>query len=65
MPPTERKHITQPIDWWAAFHEYATKAGVSLSEWLGDAGKEKLPAKVAAKLSDRPSAHRPRSKEGS
>lgn len=59
----ERKNITQPKDWWAAFQEHATKTGMSLSEWLGQAGKARLPASVAKKLSKRPPAHRPKAKD--
>ncbi len=56
----ERKHITQPVDWWKAFTQAAEKEGVSLSAWLGDAGKDRLSDKVVKRLSDRPAAHRPR-----
>lgn len=56
----ERKHITQPADWWEAFTEAADREGVSLAEWLGEAAKAKLPPKVAKKLTERPPANRPR-----
>ena len=56
----ERKHITQPTDWWAAFQAAAEKAGKNLSEWMGEAAKAQLPAKAAKQLSDRPPAHRPK-----
>lgn len=56
----ERKHITQPDDWWAAFQVEADKAGVPLSEWIGEACREKLPKKVVKSLSKRPPAHRPK-----
>ena len=56
----ERKHITQPGDWWEAFKAAADREGVSLAEWLGEAGKAKLPPKVAKKLTERPPANRPR-----
>jgi len=55
----QRRNVTQPVDWWDAFKAAADKQGVSLSEWIGSACKAKLPAKVAAKLSNRPPAHRP------
>ena len=55
----DRKHITQPEDWWAAFKAEADKQGVSLAEWLGEAGKAQLPKLLAAKLSERPPANRP------
>lgn len=56
----ERKHITQPEDWWDAFKTEADKQGVSLAEWLGEAGKAQLPKRVASKLSERPPANRPK-----
>ena len=56
----ERKHITQPTDWWEAFKAEADKQGVSLAEWLGEAGKAQLPNRIAAKLSERPPANRPK-----
>jgi len=55
----ERKHITQPSDWWAAFEEAAKAEGLTLAAWLGEAAKAKLPAKVAKKLTERPPANRP------
>jgi hypothetical protein len=55
----DRKHITQPVDWWEAFEEQAKAEGVSLSSWLGEAAKAKLPPKVAKKLTERPPANRP------
>lgn len=60
---TERKNITQPADWWAAFVEQAKKEGMSLSEWLGEIGKEKLPKKTLAKLSQRPKEGRRKNPE--
>lgn len=59
MPSTERKTVTQPSDWWAAFEEAATASGMKVSEWLGEAGKKQLPKDVRKQLSDRPGAHRP------
>lgn len=56
----ERKHITQPADWWAAFQAASEKAGKTLSEWVGEACKAQLPKRVASKLSERPPAHRPK-----
>ena len=56
----ERKNISEPTDWWAAFEAQAEAEGMSLSEWLGESGKARLPAKVAKKLSKRPPAHRPK-----
>ena len=55
-----RRNITQPDDWWAAFELQAKADGKTLSAWIGDAAKDKLPAKVAKKLSARPAANRPK-----
>ena len=55
----ERKNITQPSDWWAAFEEQAKAEGLTLAAWLGEAAKAKLPPKVAKKLTERPPANRP------
>lgn len=56
----ERKNITQPPDWWEAFESEAEKAGVSLSEWIGEACLSRLPNSVKKKLSERPPANRPK-----
>jgi hypothetical protein len=56
----ERKNITQPPDWWAAFESQAEKDGVSLSEWIGEACLDKLPNQLSQKLSPRPPANRPK-----
>ena len=56
----ERKNITQPADWWAAFDEEAKKAGESLSAWIGEACIHRLPSKERKKLSERPPANRPK-----
>lgn len=55
----ERKHITQPVDWWIAFEKQAQVEGKSLSAWLGEAAKAKLSPKILKSLSDRPPANRP------
>jgi hypothetical protein len=55
----ERKNITQPPDWWTVFEAEAKKAGVSLSEWIGEACAERLPVKIRKQLSERPPANRP------
>lgn len=56
----ERKNITQPSDWWAAFEAHAKAEGLTLSAWLGEAAKAKLPPKLAKKLTERPPANRPK-----
>lgn len=57
------KTLTEPEEWWSAFEAQAKKEGKTLSEWLGDAGMEKLPAKVRAMLPERPPANRPKKEE--
>ena len=61
----ERKNITQPSDWWAAYESQATKEGKSLSAWIGDRCKEGLPKAVQKRLSERQPAHRPKRKKSS
>ena len=55
----ERKHITQPSDWWVAFEAQAKAEGLTLAAWLGEAAKKQLPRKVAKKLTERQPANRP------
>lgn len=59
----ERKNITQPSDWWHAFQEQAKAEGMTMSAWLGEAAKAKLSPNVAKKLTERPPANRPKSKD--
>jgi hypothetical protein len=59
----ERKHITQPSDWWEAFEAQANAEGMTLAAWLGEAAKKQLPPKVAKKLTERPPANRPKKPE--
>lgn len=56
----ERKHITQPSDWWQVFEEQAKAEGMNLSAWIGEACKDRLAKKQAKKLSERPAANRPK-----
>ncbi len=51
--PQSRRYLTQPPDWWDAFEAAAQAAGMSLSEWLGEAGKKLLPKEVKNQLSER------------
>lgn len=60
MEAGERKNVTQPPDWWAAFQAAAEKAGVSLSEWMGDTCRAALPRKIDATLSERRGRGQPR-----
>jgi len=58
----QRRNISQPADWWAAFEQQAEAEGMTLSAWLGDAAKAKLPPKVVKTLTARPPANRPKQK---
>jgi len=51
--PTERRCISQPPDWWAAFQMHAEANGMNLSEFCGDAMLGHIHPKVKAKLSKR------------
>jgi len=55
-----KRNISQPESWWEAFEHQAAAEGKTLSAWLGEAGKAKLPREIAKKLTDRPPANRPR-----
>ncbi len=57
---TERRNITQPADWWAAFQSQAESDGMTLSEWAGECMRKKLHAIINDGLGDRPAAHRPK-----
>jgi len=57
---SERRNITQPADWWAAIEAAAQADGVTVSEWIGEACRKRLPVSVRRGLSDRPPANRPR-----
>ena len=56
---SERKNLSQPKDWWAAFAAQAEKEGMTLSAWLGECGLANLSKEAVSKLSDRPPACRP------
>jgi hypothetical protein len=60
MAECERRNITQPADWWAAIEAAAQADGVTVSEWIGEACRKRLPVSVRRELSRRPGAHRPR-----
>ena len=57
---SERRNITQPTDWWAAFEEQAKADGQSLAAWAGDCMRANLPKSVAAGLSERRSVGAPK-----
>ena len=54
-----RKNITQPADWWAAFEAKAQSEGKTLSQWIGDTCRKAL-GKDGKQLSERKPANRPR-----
>ena len=56
---TDRKNITQPADWWAAFARQAQSEGLTLSAWAGECMRANLDKNTAAGLSERPAANRP------
>jgi hypothetical protein len=58
--PAERRNITQPADWWAAFETAAKEDGVTLSEWLGESGYARLSTRTRKQLSERVSRGQPR-----
>lgn len=60
MTTHERRNVTAPPDWWAAFEKAAEKDGKTVSEWLRDAGLAQLPKTVRAQLSEPRAAHRPK-----
>lgn len=49
----ERKNITQPADWWAAFEAEANRRGLPLSEFMGLAAAKLLAKDQRAGLSKR------------
>jgi len=49
----ERKNITQPADWWAAFEAEAAKRGMPLSEFIGLAASKMLTKEQRKELSER------------
>lgn len=61
----ERKNLTMPADWWAAFSAAAAAEGCSLAEWLGEAARRALPAHERKGLSPRVGRGRPASREKS
>jgi hypothetical protein len=60
MTTSERRNITQPSDWWAAIEAAAAAESVTVSEWIGEACRKRLPVSVRRGLSVRPVAHRPK-----
>lgn len=55
----ERKNITQPTDWWAAWKAEADKQGVSLSAWIGEQCNAALKVKTQNQLTERATRGRP------
>lgn len=60
MPASaNRRHIIAPSDHWDAFKAAADAADLSVSEWLCQAGVEKLPKKIRSQLSERQPVGKP------
>ena len=57
---TDRKNITQPDDWWAAFVRQAQDEGLTLSEWMGECCIANLPKDRQQLLSGRVKRGQPR-----
>ena len=60
---TERRNITQPADWWAAFEKQAENEGNTLSCWIGECCLAFLEKQDLDKLCQRPPAHRPKAEK--
>jgi hypothetical protein len=58
----ERKNITQPADWWAAWKTAADDEGKSLSAWIGEQCNAALKSKTQKQLSERGKRGRPTAK---
>lgn len=56
---SERRNITQPTDWWAAWEAAAMVAELDLSTWIGEQCNRSLMKKVKATLSVRGKRGRP------
>jgi len=46
----ERKNVSQPKDWWAAWERAAAAKGLHLSEWIGQQCNRSLPREVRDEL---------------
>lgn len=57
---SQRKNISQPADWWAAFEEAAQRERKTLSEWIGEQCQAALKKTAREQLSERPPAYRPK-----
>ena len=42
MSPVKSKQITQPEDWWEIFSLQASLEDLTLSEWVGEACKDRV-----------------------
>lgn len=61
MPASaNRRHIICPPDHWDEFQKSADAAGLSLSEWVGQACLKQLPSSVRKTLSVRPGPGQPK-----
>lgn len=58
--PMQRVPCRQPTDWVAAWEVAAEKAGMNLSEWIGESCNAALPKRVQKTLSERAGRGRPK-----
>lgn len=58
----QRKNITQPADWWAAFEAEAAKRNMPLSTFMGMAAAEMLDEDLRKELSKRSKSGRKKNK---
>lgn len=61
---SERKNISQPADWWAAWEAEAKKANQHLSEWIADKCNAALTKRQQSKLSERRGRGQPKKNPG-
>ena len=54
-----RRHVIAPLEHWQQFKLAADRAGLSVSEWLCQAGVEKLPKKIQSQLPARQPVGKP------
>ena len=61
---SERRNISQPEEWWAAFEQQAKRDGAdSLSKWIGEVCISNLEDDLWETCYERPPAHRPKKEE--
>lgn len=63
---SEKKLISQPADWWAAFEKQASLEGMTMSQWVGEACKQRClhACRTTAKAQEVASSFSPRPARG-